>query len=235
MDVIMIPGFWLRGESWNAIVPAIEAAGHRTHPVTPPGLDAVDDDRSDIGLADHVAAVVALIDRLGKPVVLVGHSGGGAVAHSVVDARPDAVARVIYVDSLPLGAGVAINEELPVVDGEIPLPDWSFFGDEDLVDMDDEIRAEFRAKAVPTPARVATDPQVLRDSRRYDVPITVIACEFSVDVIRELIESGDPFVAELARVRDATFVHLPTGHWPQFTKPAELSSTIVEALTQVDG
>lgn len=119
------------------------------------------------------------IDTLHAPVVLVGHSGGGAIAHASVDARPASVARVIYVDTGPTADGTCINDELTVVNGEIALPDWSAFPDEDLVDFDDAIRARFRSIAISQPARVATDPQVLRDPRRYDIPVTVICCEFT--------------------------------------------------------
>jgi pimeloyl-ACP methyl ester carboxylesterase len=104
MDLILIPGLWLDGASWDAVVPALEQAGHRTHALTLPGMESRDADRSGITLRDHVAAVVRLIDALdpadGK-VVLVGHSGGGAIAYAAVDARPDRVARVVCVDSAP--------------------------------------------------------------------------------------------------------------------------------------
>ena len=136
----------------------------------------------------------------------------------------------MYVDSLPLGDGDVINDELPVVDGEIPLPDWSVFGEEDLAGLDDNLREQFRATSIPEPVGVATDRQVLRDPRRYDVPITVIACEFPSAMLRELMAKGHACTAELAKVRDTTLVDLPTGHWPQFTKPAELGAAIVEAL-----
>jgi pimeloyl-ACP methyl ester carboxylesterase len=164
------------------------------------------------------------------PVALVGPSGGGAIAHAAVDARPDQVARVVYVDSVPLGDGDAINDQLPVVDGEIPLPAWSVFGEEDLAGLDDRLRERFRAAAIPQPVGVATDRQVLRDPRRYDVPITVITCEFPAAMMRELIDKDHSYTAELAKVRDATLVDLPTGHWPQFTKPVELGAAIVAAL-----
>ena len=36
-----------------------------------------------------------------------------------------------------------------------------------------------------------------------------------------MIEAGHPYVAELGAVNDVEYVDLPTGHWPQFTKPAE--------------
>ncbi len=230
MDVILIPGFWLNAASWDPMVPALEAAGHHVHAITLPGLASLDDDRAGIGLADHVRAVVAAIDQIEGPVALVGHSGGGAIAHAAVDTRPDRVDRVVYVDSLPLGDGDVINDQLPVVDGEIPLPDWSVFDDEDLTDLDDELRERFRTVAIPEPAGVANDPQVLRDPRRYDVPITVITCEFPSTEIRKFMAQGHPYVAELAAVHDAELVDLPTGHWPQFTKPVELAAAIVGAL-----
>lgn len=231
MDVILIPGFWLNASSWDPVVPPLEAAGHRVRALTLPGLASTADRRTGIGLADHVAAVVDVIDEYDAPVVLVGHSGGGAIAHAAVDARPDRVMRVIYVDSGPLGDGDVINDELPAVGDEIPLPDWSVFGDEDLTDLTDEIRERFRAVAVPQPVAVATDRQVLRDPRRYEVPVTVITCEFPSAMLRDFMNQGHPYTAELAKIRDATIVDLPTGHWPQLTKPAELGAAIVEALT----
>jgi pimeloyl-ACP methyl ester carboxylesterase len=234
MDIILIPGFWLDASSWDDIVPALEQAGHRPHALTLPGMESGDADRSGITLRDHVDAVVEVIDSIdpadGK-VVLVGHSGGGAVAHAAADARPGRVARVVYVDSWPNGEGGIINDELPVENGEIPLPDWSLFDDEDLVDLGDDLRAAFRERAIPTPAHVASDPQRLHDQRRYDVPVTVIACEFRAATLRQWIEQGHPAMRELAQVRDVGFIDLPTGHWPQFTRPAELGQAILASAS----
>lgn len=230
MHIFLIPGFWLDGSSWERVTPALEAAGHRVHPLTLPGLESASADRRGIRLRDHVAAVLAAVDAVDGPVVLVGHSGGGAIAHAVADARPDRVARVVHVDTLPLGPGQVINDQLPVVDGEIPLPDWTQFDAGDLRDLDEGLRAEFRARAIPQPAAVATDPQVLTDERRYDVPATVIACEFSSEQVRAWISQGHPYVAELAAMRHVEYVDLPTGHWPQFTRPAELGEAILAAV-----
>ena len=230
MDIILIPGFWLDGSSWAEVSPALEHAGHRVRPLTLPGLESPDADRRGIGLRDHVDAVIAVVDEVDGPVVLVGHSGGGAIAHAVCDARPERVARVVYVDAGPLGDGQAINDSLPVVDGEIPLPDWTDFGEEDLRDLNEELRETFRARAVPHPAAVASDAQALTDERRYDVPATIIACEFSSTQLREWIAQGHPYVAELAAMRDVEYIDLPTGHWPQFTKPVQLAEAILAAV-----
>jgi pimeloyl-ACP methyl ester carboxylesterase len=231
--MILIPGFWLDGSSWDEVVPALEQAGHRTHALTLPGMGSREADRSGITLRDHVDAVVEVIDSFdpaGGKVVLVGHSGGGAIAHAAVDARPDRVARVVYVDSGPLGEGGVINDGLPAENGQVPLPDWSLFDEEDLVDLDDELRAAFRMRAIPTPVHVASDPQELSDERRYDVPVTVIACEFPSATLREWMEQVHPYVRELARIRDVDYIDLPTGHWPQFTRPDELGRAILASV-----
>ncbi|MDO7883397.1 alpha/beta fold hydrolase [Salinibacterium soli] len=230
MDLLLIPGFWLDGDSWGEVTTRLRDAGRTVHPLTLPGLESVDADRSGITLRDHVDAVVAAVDAIGERVVLVGHSGGGSIAWAVADARPELVARVVFVDSGPLGDGGVINDELPVVDGEIPLPDWSVFEDEDLVDMTEELRDHFAAIAKPEPARVASDKQVLSDPRRYDVPVTVICCEFTANQLQQMIDGGAPWVAELAAVKERVLIDLPTGHWPQFTKPVELAEAIVGAL-----
>jgi pimeloyl-ACP methyl ester carboxylesterase len=230
MDIILIPGFWLDASSWDEVTPTLEEAGHRVRALTLPGLESRDADRDGIRLRDHVDAVIAAVDQAEGQVVLVGHSGGGAIAHAVADARPDRIARVVYVDSGPLGPGGVINDELTVVDGGVPLPDWSEFPEEEVRDLDDELRAAFRARAIPQPVGVATDRQELHDDRRYDVPATVIACAFSSEQLKDWIAQDQPFMAELAALRDVEFIDLPTGHWPQFTKPLELGQAILEAV-----
>jgi pimeloyl-ACP methyl ester carboxylesterase len=233
MEIVLIAGFWLDGASWGDVTPSLRSAGHHVHALTLPGLESPDADRSGIGLRDHVDAVIAVVDALPVPVVLVGHSGGGAIAHAVADARPERVVRVIYVDSLPLGDGGVINDELPAVNGEVPLPDWSVFGEEDLVDLDEPLRARFREIAIPQPVAVTRDKQVLSDTRRYGVPVTVIACEFSTDMLRGWMAPDHPYsgyVAELTKINDAELVDLPTGHWPQFTRPRELAMAILAAV-----
>jgi pimeloyl-ACP methyl ester carboxylesterase len=49
-------------------------------------------------------------------------------------------------------------------------------------------------------------------------------------MLRGLMEQGHLYVAELARLQDVEFVDLPTGHWPQFTKPAELGAILLRAV-----
>jgi pimeloyl-ACP methyl ester carboxylesterase len=230
MDIILIPGLWLDGSSWEQVVPTLERAGHRTHPLTLPGMESKDADRSRITLRDHVDAVVGAIDACDGQVVLVGHSAGCGIAHAAVDARPDRVARAVHVGGFPTGDGQALADGFPVEHGEVPLPDWSAFEEEELVDLDDQGRRAFRERAIPSPARVTSDPQQLSDERRYDVPVTVIATEFTSEMLRGWMAKGLDPVQELTRIREVTHVDLPTGHWPQFTRPEELAQAILASV-----
>jgi pimeloyl-ACP methyl ester carboxylesterase len=123
-----------------------------------------------------------------------------------------------------------VNDELPVVDGVVPLPDWGVFEEEELDGLTDEIRADLRAHALSVPPLVAAGPQRLHDERRYEVPVTVISSTMPEAVLRDLMAKGHPYVAELAKVRDVTVVELPTGHWPQLSRPDDLAAAVVRAV-----
>lgn len=230
MQIVLIPGFWLDGDSWAPITSALAAAGHEVHPLTLPGKSRGQTALTGIGLRTHVEAVLDVVDGLDGPVVLVGHSGGGTIAWAVADARPDRIARVVMVDSLPMPAGSPINDELPVEGDTVPLPDWHIFEPEDLIDLDDALRERFRAIAVPEPKGVAHEPTQLSDERRFAVPVTVIACQFPAELVRQAIANGRDWAGELAAMQHLDIVELPTGHWPQLTKPVELAESILTAM-----
>lgn len=230
MHILLIPGFWLDGDSWAPITRELEAAGHRVQPLTLPGKRPGDTDLAGIGLRDHVDAVLAVVDALDGEVALVGHSGGGTIAWAVADARPSRIARVVMVDAIPMPAGTCINDELPVEGDGVPLPDWSLFEEEDLVDLGDDLRARFRAIARPEPVGVAHETTRLDDEARFAVPVTIIACEFPAALVHQAIGNEREWAGELARMQRLEIIELPTGHWPQFTKPGELAQSILTAV-----
>jgi pimeloyl-ACP methyl ester carboxylesterase len=233
MHLVLVPGLWLPASTWDRVVPLLEAAGHTVHPLALPGTESPTADRSSITAQDHVDAIVAAVDAVDPaagPVVLVGHSVGGALAWAAVDARPERVARIVFVASEPRSDGEATADGLPEADGEVPMPDWSAFDDDELRGLDEQLRAELRGTAVPAPLRVTRDPLRLADDRRLDVPATFVTCEYPSSMLRGMVEEGDSYTAEIARMRDVTWVDLGTGHWPQLSKPDELAAAILDAV-----
>jgi pimeloyl-ACP methyl ester carboxylesterase len=226
MDIILIPGLWLKASSWDQVTPHLEAAGHTVHAISLPGMDSASTDRSGVTLDDAVAVVTDVIDRASDKVVVVGHSGGAGVAYGALDARVDRVARVIYVGGFPSPNGEPVVGGFAAENGEVPLPDWSVFDEADLRDLDAAALDRFRADALPSPEGLVTGIQTVSNERRYDVPATVICPEFTSEMLQGWIDEGH--IPEFTPVRDLTFVDVPTGHWPQFTRPAELARAILD-------
>lgn len=234
MHIILVPGLWLDASSWGEVAPALEAAGHRTHALTMPGVGTSGAESAGIGMADWVAAVVAELDRLDGPVVVVGHSGGGNVAYGAVDARPERVSHVIFLDTFPPGDGGTISE-FPIVDGVVPFPGWDFFDESDVADLDPQTRADAAARAKSVPETVPTDPLRLSDERRRAVPATIITGTVPEAQIREIIEKAPAWAAELAAVEHLDVIELgapdaATGHWPQFSRPGAVAEAILRTI-----
>jgi pimeloyl-ACP methyl ester carboxylesterase len=229
MDVVLVPGLWLHGSSWSRVVPLLEQAGHRVQALTLPGMEGADADRSGIALADHVAAVVAALDAAQGPVLLVGHSLGGAVAQGALDARPEAVARIVYVGGFPESDGATLLGGLPTSGpggSEVTMPDWAEVGEEaNIVDFGPEELERFYAEAIPSPAAVLAGPQRLTDERRLAVPATLVCPEYTAAQVQEWVAAGD--LPEVSAMSDVTYVDLPGGHWPQLTQPEALARVLL--------
>lgn len=232
--LVLVPGLWLDGSSWGDVVPALRAAGHGVSPLTLPGLEAKDADRSKVGLQDQVDAIVAAIDAApaGESVVVVGHSMGAGLAHLAVDARPDRVARVVHIGGFPAASGAPLAEGFAVDGPDLPLPDLSTFDDRDIADLDEQARSAFVARAIASPASLTTDPVRLTDERRYTVPAVMVCPEYSVDELRSWVAGGD--LPEVAAIGDVSYVDIDSGHWPQFTRPTELAGILNEQASIAD-
>lgn len=229
MDVILIPGLWLDASSWDAVVPTLRDAGFTPRPVTMPGLGGAASDTADIGIEDWVSSAVTAIDTAEGQVVVVGHSGGGNVAWGAADARPGRVARVILVDTaVPFDGGII--SEFPPVDGVIPFPGWDFFDAPDVADLDAATREAATAHTHSVPARIPTDPIVLRDERRFQVPVTVLSGSLDDEAFRGFLSEWPRYAAEFAAIADTEIIRLDTGHWPQFSAPARLAEAITRAI-----
>ncbi|MBE1875820.1 alpha/beta fold hydrolase [Myceligenerans pegani] len=221
MDILLIGGLWLDASAWDDVVPELEALGHRPVPVALPGQG---DGSTSATLDDQVAAVLAAVDAAPDAPLVVGHSAACTLAWLAADARPGKVAGVVLVGGFPWDDGKLYADLFPVTDGVMPFPGWAPFEGPDSADLDEDARATFAASAVPVPEGVARAVVRLADERRFDVPVTVVCPEFTAAQARAWIDAGD--VPELARTKHVDLVDLDSGHWPMFTRPAELARVL---------
>ncbi|WP_033212340.1 alpha/beta fold hydrolase [Kitasatospora phosalacinea] len=230
MDVLLIGGLWLNGTTaWDAVAPALVGRGHRPVPLTLPGQG---DGRADATLAEQLAAVLAAVDAAeGKPLV-VAHSAACTLGWMAVDARPGGVAGLVLVDGFPHQDGHPYADLFPVVDGVVPFPGWEPFEGPTSADLDEAARARFEASAVPVPEGVALAPVRLSDERRFGVPVTMLCAEASPEEVRGWIAAGA--APEVSRMERVEYVDLDSGHWPMFSRPAELAALIDAAAARAE-
>ncbi len=109
----------------------------------------------------------------------------------------------------------------------MPFPGSGPFDGPDSADLDDQQRRRIADAAIPVPEAVAKGVVQLQDERRLDVPVTLICPEFSPAQAREWIDGGK--VPELSKARHIDYADIESGHWPMFTRPAELADLLAEA------
>ncbi|MFE8013813.1 alpha/beta fold hydrolase [Streptomyces antibioticus] len=218
MDILLIGGLWLDGTAWDAVTPELEALGHRPRAVALPGQG---DGHTSATLDEQLAAVLAAVDATAEKPLLVAHSAACTLGWMAADARPERVAGLALIGGFPHEDGHPYAEFFEIRDGTMPFPGWGPFEGADSADLDDELRRRFEADAVPVPERVARGVVRLSDDRRYKVPVVVVCPEFTPEQARAWIAAGD--VPELAKAERVEFADIDSGHWPMFSKPAELA------------
>jgi pimeloyl-ACP methyl ester carboxylesterase len=213
---VLVHGFWLDGSSWDAVVPHLADAGHDAIALTLP---------TDPGttFAEHLGVVTDAVRAAAAPVVLVGSSAAAKHVLAACGELPDHVALAAYVDSLPQPTDASDEHA-----GEVIPFDWELLTPEEQRDLTDVQRAWIEETAVPYPAQVTRDGWDL-GPRAYDVPALVIGTGFDPATVEEWRAQWPDAFAVVDRMTDLTWAWLPTSHWPQLTRPAELAALLLEA------
>jgi pimeloyl-ACP methyl ester carboxylesterase len=222
--IILVPGFWLGAWAWDEVVAILRAASHDVTAITLPGLEAVEADRSAITMADHVDAICDAVSAAAAPVVLAVHSAAGFSGYAASDRLPDRIAAMVYVDTAPgkgaLDAGFD-GAEKPLVWAEIEA-------EENLDELTEAQKETFRQRAVPEPGALIRESIELTNDARRDIPSTFVCTGFSAEQYRAYAREHPEwaFLAGIPELRDATWVDLPTSHWPMWSRPRELAEII---------
>ncbi|OMQ13985.1 alpha/beta hydrolase, partial [Modestobacter sp. VKM Ac-2676] len=157
--IVLVHGAFAESASWQGVITRLQAAGH-------PTIAAGNPLRSLAGDAASVRSVLASVEG---PVVLVGHSYGGAVASGAVQGNP-AVRALVFVAAFAPAEGESIAELSGRYPGStlgetiqpVPLAD----GSTDLYIRQDLFHQQFAADLPAEQAAVAAVTQrPLRDAR----------------------------------------------------------------------
>ena len=108
---VLVHGAWHGAWCWFKIATALERVGQGVSVLDLPagGIDATAP--RDVTLQAQVDRVLAVLDALPAPVILVGHSAGGAVISAVAEARPARIAKLVYLSAFLLQSGTSVVQE----------------------------------------------------------------------------------------------------------------------------
>ena len=227
--IILVPGFWLGAWAWDEVAELLREGGHEVTALTLPGLESADADRSQVSFADHVDAIVAAVESASAPPVLVLHSATGFSGYAASDRVPDKIAEIVYVDTAP-GKG-ALDPDY--AEAEKPMV-WAEIEEEENLDgLSEEHKARFRERAVPVPGSLIRESVELTNDARRDIPSTFICTGFSAEQYQAYAREHPDwaFLAGIPELRDATWIDLPTSHWPMWSRPRDIAAIIGEIAT----
>ncbi len=222
--IILVPGFWLGAWAWDEVAAKLRADGHDVTAITLPGLESADADRSSITFEDHVDAIVNAVKAADSPAVLAVHSASGFSGYAASDRAADRIAAMVYVDTAP-GIGPLEAE----FDGAEKPMVWKEIEEEENLDgLSEEQKETFRQRAVPVPGAVLRESVELGNDARRDIPSTFICTAFTSEQYQTYAREHPEwaFLAGIPELRNATWVDLPTSHWPMWSRPAELAQII---------
>jgi len=222
--IILVPGFWLGAWAWDEVAAILRADGHDVTALTLPGLESVDVDRSTITLQDHVDAICDAVLAADRPVVLAVHSASGFSGYAASDRLPERIAAMVYVDTAP---GITpLDPDFAGV--EKPMAWDEIEAEENLDGLSEAQRETFRQRAVPVPGSVLRDAVALTNDARRDIPSTLICTGFSAEQYQTYAREHPEwsFLAGIPELRNATWIDLPTSHWPMWSRPAELAAIL---------
>ena len=221
-SIVLVHGAFADGSSWDRVTPILEAKGYR--------VIAVYDSMS--SLADDVAATKRAIALAPGPVLLVGHSYGGAV---ITEAGNDPkVAGLVYVAAFAPDSGESIND----LGKGAPPPPWV---KELVVDSGGfawlpaaTIATDFAQDLPAAERRLLATKQGPVAARAFDDRITTAAWHTkpTTYVRAELDHMIDPGAqAFMAKRANAKLVSVRTSHVAMLARPTRRSRRRSAAAT----
>ena len=224
-NVVLVHGAWADGSSWSKLIPLLQSKG--LHVV------AVQNPLSSI--ADDVASTNRIINAQDGPVLLVGHSYGGAV---ITEAGNNAkVAGLVYVAAFAPDVG----ETLEGMGKKYPTPPGFStvqpIEDGFLLLTQKGVEENFGQDLAPDLQSLVFATQGATHGAVLGTPIKTAAWHTKPSWF--VIAANDRMIApdqekDTAQRMGAKTLTLPTSHLPMISQPEKVANFVIEAAASLD-
>jgi pimeloyl-ACP methyl ester carboxylesterase len=225
-NIVLVHGAWADGSSWSKVIPLLQEAGFNT----------VATQQKLVSLADDAETVRRATEAFEGPVLLVGHSYGGAIITQSVQLCPK-VTGLVYIAGFAPDKG----ESLSILSSGAPVappgaaairPDkygflWidrTMYAENFCGDLD-QIEAGVMA-ATQKPLSMMCFEDLVTDAGWKKLP-----CWYQISLNDRMIPpQAEQFMAQRMNART---ISLPSSHASLVSHPKEVADFILEAATQI--
>lgn len=224
-NIVLVHGAWADGSSWSKVLPLLQAKGLHAVAVQNP-LNSI---------ADDVASTHRLINAQDGPVLLVGHSYGGAVITEA--GNNPKVLGLVYVAAFAPEEG----ETLGGMAAQYPTPpayaEFRQVEDGYLVLTEKGVRENFAQDLTPAEQSLVYSVQGATQGAILATPITKAAWHSKPSWF--VIASNDRTIApeqeiSTAKRMGAKTLTLPTSHVPMLSQPEKVADFVIEAAASIE-
>jgi pimeloyl-ACP methyl ester carboxylesterase len=235
--VVFVHGFLDDQSVWDKVIDELRTPGIETIRLNLAGLGDRVDSGEPFEYERFAAEVGAVVDRVGKPFVIVGQSMGAPIAELVATARPERALGLVLVTPVPL-TGTRLADE-------VVQPFRSLGADAEAqrgvrqqlsvglsdADLDRLVAIGLRVRPEVVRALVDCWNVGLRDApeqSRYAGPVLIVRGGDDGFVTEDLVATTvSPRFASAQ-----TVVVERAGHWPHLEQPAALAAHLDQFLTE---
>jgi pimeloyl-ACP methyl ester carboxylesterase len=221
-NVVLVHGAFADGSGWEDVANILKKDGYKVAVVQHP----------ETSYAEDVKFTQAVIDRQSGPVVLVGHSYGGAVITEA--GNHPKVAALVYIAAFALDTGescAAIEQGLPPATTGIKSTDDGYFYIDPAV-----FHADFAADLPEAKAAFMAESQVLISADSFTHKVTSPAWKTKPTwyMVAKADRSINPDQERMMAQRaNAKTIEVDSSHVAYMSHPKETAKLIVEAATSV--
>lgn len=226
---VLVHGAWHGGWCWDKVVPLLEKKGHKVEAPDLPGHGKDRTPISEISLQAYADHICGILDAQPEPVILVGHSMGGAVIAQAGEYRPRKIKFLIYVTAYLLQDGEFMMQVF-VQDTESSLGLAIIVAENQtyMTLRDDTVKEVFygdcsdldvaRAKSLFVPQALApfATPVITTEENFGRLPRVYIEC------LRDRVVSPSVQKKMYTALPCKKVISMDTSHWPFLSAPEDL-------------
>jgi pimeloyl-ACP methyl ester carboxylesterase len=223
-NIVLVHGANNDGSAWRGVYDILTKHGYRVSVVQQPLT----------GFADDVAATQRVIDRQEGPVILVGHSYGGAII-TVAGTDPK-VRALVYVAALQPDVGETTSKLTASMPGRVSSSDFKPTKDGFIFIDPTKFAADVGADLPPAQAKFMANSQMPVAAAAFDAPATVAAWRDkpSYGIIATADHALNPRLAHWMYKRSgAEVVEINASHLVYISHPRGVASVIERAAHSI--